>query len=73
MGRAPHVHPSGLSPSEYEAYAGWISELELQLSKLGRGLRFGELLGFLRKRTPVEREPEVRIALALTSISSRLR
>ncbi|CAD6580095.1 MAG: hypothetical protein CYPHOPRED_001086 [Cyphobasidiales sp. Tagirdzhanova-0007] len=59
MGRAPHVHPSGLSPSEYEAYAGWISELELQLSKLGRGLRFGELLGFLRKRTPVEREPEI--------------
>lgn len=61
MVRPAYVHPSGLSPAEDEAYSAWIVELEGQVSKLGRGLRFGEMLGFVRKRTPVEREPEVRL------------
>ena len=61
LSRPAYVHPSALSPSEHEAYAAWINELESQISKLGRGLRFGEMLGFIRKRTPVERETEVRV------------
>lgn len=59
MIRPAYVHPSGLSPTEHEAYGLWISELEAQVAKLDRGLRFGEMLAFIRRRTPVERENEV--------------
>jgi hypothetical protein len=59
MIRPAYVHPSGLSPTEHEAYLLWISELEAQVAKLDRGLRFGEMLAFIRRRTPVERENEV--------------
>lgn len=61
--RPAYVHPSALSPAEYEAYNEWIGELDSQISKLGRGLRFGEILAFIRKRTPVDREAEVRVSL----------
>lgn len=54
------MHPSALSPAEYDAYSAWVDELDSQISKLGRGLRFGEILAFIRKRTPVDREAEVR-------------
>lgn len=59
LSRPAYVHPSALSPSEFEGYAAWLEELESQISRLGRGLRIGEMLGFIRKRTPVERESEV--------------
>lgn len=59
MIRPAYVHPSGLSPTEHEAYSLWIAELEAQVAKLDRGLRFGEMLAFIRRRTPVERENEV--------------
>lgn len=58
--RPAYVHPSALSPAEYDAYSTWTDELDSQISKLGRGLRFGEILAFIRKRTPVDREAEVR-------------
>ena len=59
MSRPSHVHPSGLSPAEHDCYAPWMLELDGHLGHLGRGLRIGEMLGFIRKRTPVERESEV--------------
>lgn len=63
MARPAYVHPSALSPQEHDAYAAWVEELEGQVSRLGRGMRFGEMLAFVRKRTPVEREQEVRAIL----------
>lgn len=59
--RPGYVHPSGLSPAEHDTYTGWTEELDSHISKLGRGLRFGEMLAFVRKRTPVDREAEVRV------------
>lgn len=58
--RPAYVHPSGLSPAEHDTYAAWIDELDSHISKLGRGLRFGEMLAFIRKHTVVDREAEVR-------------
>lgn len=43
--RAAFLHVSALSPSEYDAYSAWIGELDAQISRLGRGLRIGELIG----------------------------
>lgn len=60
MMRAARLDPSALSPAEHEAYESWISELEGQLGRLQRRLRIGEMLGFIRKRTVVDREAEVR-------------
>jgi hypothetical protein len=57
--RPAYVHPSGLSPAEHDTYAAWLDELDSHISKLGRGLRFGEMLAFIRKRTVVDREAEV--------------
>ena len=57
--RAARLDPSALSPSEHEVYESWIVELEGHLGRLQRGLRIGELLGFIRKRTVVDREAEV--------------
>lgn len=57
--RPAYVHPSALSPAEHETYVTWTEELDMHISKLGRGLRIGEMLGFIRKRTPVDREAEV--------------
>ena len=58
--RPARLDPSALSPSEHEAYETWINELETYLGRLQRALRIGELLAFIRKRTIVDREAEVR-------------
>lgn len=61
--RAARLDPSALSPSEHEAYEAWVADLEAHLGRLQRGLRIGEMLAFIRKRTVVDREAEVRLLL----------